>query len=238
MSTISPASQQARILVAEEDSVSRAFLAENLTADGYEIDTAVDGSEAVARLRTTGPDLIVVDVNGHTLGLLDWVRGADSAWCAVARDTPVIVLTSRVDDLHRVRVLEHGGDDVVVKPFSYPELRARIAAVLRRTIQRQPRPMLTAGPVCIDLRRRAVTVADRSVALSGLEYELLGKLASDPTRVFTRRELMSDVWGYSCGHTRTLDSHACRLRAKLANDTHRLVINVWAVGYRLLDADG
>ena len=77
--------------------------------------------------------MIVVDVNGTTLALLDWLRGADSALCAAATDTPVIVLTSRSEEVHRVRLLERGGDDVIVKPFSYPELRARIAAVLRRT---------------------------------------------------------------------------------------------------------
>jgi DNA-binding response OmpR family regulator len=148
----------------------------------------------------------------------------------------VIVLTSNREELHRVRLLERGGDDVIVKPFSYPELRARIAAVLRRTAPRQPRPTLTAGPVRIDLRDRSVSVDDRSVELSAVEYRLLCQLAGEPTRVFTRAELMAEVWGYAApGRTRTLDSHACRLRRKLACDTHRLVINSWGVGFKLLD---
>jgi DNA-binding response OmpR family regulator len=94
---------------------------------------------------------------------------------------------------------------------------------------------VTAGPVRIDRRRRAVTVGDRSIDLRGLEYALLCALAAEPSRVFTRDELMSAVWGYTSTHTRTLDSHASRLRIKLDNDTHRLVVNVWGVGYRLID---
>jgi len=224
-----------RLLLADEDQITRAFLAENLTADGYHVDTADDRNHAVQRLRTTTPDLIVADVNGETLALLDWLRETNHAVCAAATDTPVIILTSNGDELHRVRLLERGGDDVIVKPFSYPELRARIGAVLRRTAPRQPRPQLTAGPVRIDLRDRSVSVNERPVQLSAIEYRLLCHLAGEPTRVFTREELMRDVWGYrSAGRTRTLDSHACRLRAKLASNTHRLVINVWGVGYCLI----
>jgi DNA-binding response OmpR family regulator len=226
----------AHLLLADEDQTTRTFLADNLTADGYHVDTAHDRNQAIQRLRMTAPDLIVADVNGNTLGLLDWLRDADSGLCAAATDTPVIVLTSNGADVHLVRLLERGGDDVVVKPFSYPELRARIAAVLRRTVPRQPRPVVTAGPVRIDLRNRSVTIDERVVELSAVEYRLLCHLAGEPTRVFTREELMRDVWGYqTAGRTRTLDSHACRLRTKLASDTHRLVINVWGVGYRLKD---
>ena len=128
----------------------------------------------------------MVDVNGSTLALLDWLRGADSALCAAAIDTPVIVLTSRSEEVHSVRLLERGGDDVVVKPFSYPELRARIAAVLRRTMPRQPRPLLIAGPVRVDLRDRSVSVDARPVELSAVEYRLLCHLAGEPTRVLTK----------------------------------------------------
>jgi DNA-binding response OmpR family regulator len=231
-------SPDVRILLADEDESTRTFLADNLTADGYRVDTAVDRNDALARLRPIAPDLIVADVNGKTLSLLDWLRTANAALCAAATDTPVIALTSQSDELHRVRLLDRGGDDVVLKPFSYPELRARICAVLRRTAPRQPRPLLTAGPLRIDLRDRAVLVGERAVKLSALEYRLLCKLASEPTRVFTREQLLRDVWGFRGEvHTRTLDSHACRLRAKLASDTHRLLINVWGVGYRLIDGE-
>ena len=165
------------------------------------------------------------------------MRSTDPALRAIASDTPVIVLTSHPDEIDRVRLLERGGDDVIAKPFSYPELRARIAAVLRRTAPRQPQPVLTAGPLRLDPHRRTVTVDDRAVELSAIEYRLLHTLASEPSRVFTREELMADVWGYStAGPDRTLDSHGCRLRAKLANPTDKLIVNVWGVGLRLLDA--
>jgi DNA-binding response OmpR family regulator len=128
------------LLLADEDQTTRAFLADNLTADGYHVDTAKDRNQAIQRLRTKAPDLILADVNGQTLALLDWLRGADRALCAAATDTPVIVLTSNGAVIHLVRLLERGGDDAVVKPFSYPELRARIAAVLRRNAPRSHGP--------------------------------------------------------------------------------------------------
>ena len=91
--------------------------------------------------------------------------------------------------------------------------------------------MLSAGPLRVDLRARRVTIDERAVELSAVEYRLLCHLAAEPSRVFTREELMAQVWGYAApGRTRTLDSHACRLRRKLACDTHRLVVNVWGVG--------
>jgi DNA-binding response OmpR family regulator len=231
----SPTLHPRRILLCEEDPVSRSFLDDNLTADGYIVVATDDRDQALARLRGVAPDVILVDANGNTLGLVDAIRTADPGLYAAPSDTPLIVLTSRHEELHRVRILERGADDIVSKPFSYPELRARIAAVLRRTSPRVPPPVLAAGPVHIDLRQRSVTVAGRPVELRALEYQLLCKLASEPTRVFTRNELMRDIWGYTTGHTRTLDSHASRLRAKLVNESHNIVINVWGVGYRLID---
>ncbi len=226
---------QLRLLLAEEDVTTRAFLAENLTADGYAVDVAGDRNETLSRLRVIAPDLIVVDVNGKTLGLIDTLRNGDDSLLAATADTPVIVLTSQPEELHRVRLLERGGDDVILKPFSYPELRARITAVLRRTAPRQPHPVLSAGSLRIDVRTRAVTVAGRAVELSALEYQLLCVLAAEPTRVFTRQELMATIWGCTSLRGRTLDSHASRLRRKLATDTDKLIINVWGVGYRLID---
>ena len=126
-----------------------------------------------------------------------------------------------------MRLLQRGSDDVIAKPFSYPELRARVEAVLRRMAPREPGAIVSAGPVRIDRRCRTVPVGNRAVEVRGLEYALLCALAVEPTRVFTRNELMNEIWGYTGARTRTLDS---RLRIKLANDTHRLVINVWGVG--------
>jgi DNA-binding response OmpR family regulator len=196
------------ILLAEEHDTTRAFLADNLTADGYRVLIAPDRAKALALLSTAHPDLIVMDVNGQTLALLDAIRSGDGIAGRIDPDTPLIVLSRDADRLQRIRVLERGGDDVVRKPFAYPELRARIAAVLRRSEIRRGARILGAGPIVIDVRSREVRVFDRPVELSDKECQLLVTLAAEPTRVFTREELMRSVWGLQTfGRTRTLDSH-------------------------------
>jgi DNA-binding response OmpR family regulator len=148
------------------------------------------------------------------------------------------VLSRDADRLQRIRMLERGGDDVVRKPFAYPELRARIAAVLRRSEIRRRARILRAGPIVIDVRSREMRVFDRPVELSDKEYQLLAVLAGEPTRVFTRAELLRSIWGLQTfRRTRTLDSHASRLRRKLCSEGQdKLVVNVWGVGYRLCDS--
>jgi DNA-binding response OmpR family regulator len=227
------------ILLAEEHDATRAFLADNLTADGYRVLVAGDRAKALAVLSTSHPDLVLVDVNGQTLALLDAIRAGDGLAGRVDPDVPLIVLSRDADRLHRIRVLDRGGDDIVRKPFAYPELRARIAAVLRRSELRRGGRILRAGPIAIDVRSREVRVFDRLVELSAKEYDLLVTLAGEPTRVFTRAELMRGIWGLQTfGHTRTLDSHASRLRRKLCGGSHdKLVINVWGVGFRLVDRE-
>jgi DNA-binding response OmpR family regulator len=225
------------ILLAEEHDATRTFLADNLTADGYRVLIASDRPKALALLATSDPDLILVDVNGQTLALIDAVRSGEGLAGRVDPDTPLIALSRDADRLQRIRVLERGGDDVVRKPFAYPELRARIAAVLRRSEVRQGARILRAGPIVIDVRSREVRVFGRSVDLSDKEYQLLVTLAGEPTRVFTREELLRSIWGLQTfGRTRTLDSHASRLRRKLCGERDdKLVVNVWGVGYRLID---
>jgi DNA-binding response OmpR family regulator len=124
----------------------------------------------------------------------------------------------------------------VPKPFSYGELRLRIAAILRRTQRRIGLGSLRIGELELDPAGREVRLRGRRVELSQKEFALLRALAADPTRVLTKQELLRDVWGYrTLGTTRTLDSHACRLRNKLGVDGDRFVVNVWGVGYRLVD---
>jgi DNA-binding response OmpR family regulator len=173
-----------------------------------------------------------------TLELLDAVRSGEGIAGRSDPDTAMIVLSRDPDRLLRIRLLERGGDDVIKKPFAYPELRARIGAVLRRSqTSWRGRRTLRAGPVVIDVRSREVRVRERPVRLSSLEYQLLLALAHEPERVFTREELLRKVWGHSAdSRTRTLDSHAFRLRRKLCEGgDERLVVNVWGVGYRLMD---
>ena len=142
------------VLVVEEDDVARSFLAENLEADRYRVRTADSREKALAILLVQRPDVIVVDVNGKTLDLIDAIRDGDGLAGRVDPDTPLIVLTTRVDELHRIRVLDRGGDDVLAKPYSYPELRARITALLRRARARRAPRMLRVGQLTIDLSAR------------------------------------------------------------------------------------
>ena len=135
-----------------------------------------------------------------------------------------------------MRGFDLGADDYVQKPFGYEELRARITAVLRRRHSRKDGPVRT-GEILIDPARRKVTVGDREVHLAKKEFTLLRVLASDPTRVFSKDELLRDVWGIRApaGRTRTLDSHASRLRRKLDPEGQKYVVNCWGIGYRLTD---
>lgn len=220
----------------EEDEMPQ-IMKENLTADGYDVWTADSKEKALAILSVRQPDVVVVDVNGSTLGLIDAIRGGDGLAGHVDPHTPLIVLTARADELHRIRVLDRGSDDVLAKPYSYPELRARLSALLRRARARQAPRVLRAGELTIDLTARTVEVGGTRVELTAKEYELLRTLAREPTRVFTREELLRDVWGYvHLGRTRTLDSHASRLRRRLADaGATRLVRSIWGVGLRLID---
>jgi DNA-binding response OmpR family regulator len=152
-------------------------------------------------------------------------------------NVPVIVLGDPdSDSVDCVRALEGGCDDFVPRPFAYEELLARIRAVLRRTAPPR-REVLRAGAIEVDRVTRRVRVAGHPVALAGKEFELLTTLIGEPERVFTKEELLRDVWGFrSLGRTRTLDSHASRLRRKLtAGGDGPFVANVWGVGYRLMD---
>lgn len=227
------------ILVVEDDLATRTFLADNLTADGYDLLVAGSAREGLRMLEREAPDIALLDLglpDGDGLEVLRRLREADRVAERVDRDLPVVLLTGRAGDLDRMRGWERGCDDYVLKPFSYPELRARIAAVLKRARGRKGSGKLRVGGLEVDPVARVVTLAGARVALAAKEFALLQALAAEPTRVFTKEELLRDVWGFrSMGHTRTLDSHACRLRQKLGARGGRFVVNVWGVGYRLVD---
>jgi DNA-binding response OmpR family regulator len=182
--------------VAEEHPATRNFLIDNLAADGYRTLPAEDRAKALAMLDVEHPDLVVIDINGDTLDLVDAVRSATGLASRVDPDTPLIALTGQSDAIHRIRLLERGGDDVVAKQFTYPELRARIAALLRRSEARSAPRLRRIGPLTIDVPGREVRVDEQPVDLSAKEYELLLALSNDPARVFTREELLRDVWGF------------------------------------------
>jgi DNA-binding response OmpR family regulator len=227
------------LLVVEDDPVLATFLADNLTADGFELVLAASLRDGLRELEYRRPDLAIVDLglpDGSGLELLAAVREADGVVSRLDREMPLLVLSARDSELDRVRGFERGADDFVTKPFSYSELRLRITAMLRRTREQRGHGRLRVGELEIDPVAREVRLRGRRIDLSQKEFALLRALAADPTRVLTKEELLRDVWGFrSLGTTRTLDSHACRLRHKLGADGDRFVVNVWGVGYRLVD---
>jgi DNA-binding response OmpR family regulator len=200
------------LYLADAEPETRGFLERHLPHDGFELVGAHGRFDLV----------LAGDVDG--IG-----RFVDHA--------PVIVLgREEADVVDRVHAFRRGCDDYVARPFEYQELVERIRAVLRR-VRPQLVDVVEAPPVRIDLRTRDVRVAGNRVQLAQKEYELLLCLAREPERVFTKAELLHDVWNYRVpGRTRTLDSHASRLRRKLrdAGSPVALVENVWGVGYRLL----
>jgi DNA-binding response OmpR family regulator len=227
------------ILVVEDDRATRTFLADNLAADGYE-PLEADGARTAERLiASNSPDLAIVDLglpDEDGLVLVERIRQADGLTGRLDPELPVMIVSGRAGELDRLRGFERGCDDFLPKPFSYPELRARVAALLWRTRQRRSTTRLRFGPLEVDPFARLVRLHGDPVALSNKEFALLRALAGDPMKVFTREELLRGVWGFKAsGATRTLDSHASRLRAKLGVHGDRFIVNVWGVGYRLSD---
>ncbi|HEX6390126.1 MAG TPA: response regulator transcription factor [Solirubrobacteraceae bacterium] len=229
----------ATILLVEDDPATRTFLADNLCADGYEPLLAGSARDGMQMIETRFPDLAIVDVGlpDHSgLELLQSVREGDGIASRADPLLPIIVLSGRGAELDRLRGFRHGADDYVVKPFSYAELHARVRAVLRRADERRGRGRLRIGSLEVDPAARSVRVGGEAVRLSAKEFALVRTLAAEPTRVFSKEELMRTVWGTRVlGTSRTLDSHACRLRHKLGVGGDRFIVNVWGVGYRLVD---
>jgi DNA-binding response OmpR family regulator len=220
----------AALLLAEPESSTREFLQRHLADDGFDVLGAEAEPEALDLVERLKPSLVLSSPE-FCRRLRQGEPGR--SW---DREVPVIVLgESEADTVDRVRAFDRGCDDYLPRPFHYDELLARIRAVLRRTSP-SARDRLEAGPIAVDLVTRRTTVHGRSLMLPAKEYDLLAKLASDSERVFTKEQLLREVWGYrSLGRTRTLDSHASRLRRKLAQaGAGPCVVNIWGVGYRLL----
>lgn len=232
-------SRTATLLLVEDDEVASGFLADNLAADGYSVLTAHTLSAAQRLLATRILDLAVIDLSlpdGDGLELLRAVRGADGVVDRVDPDLPLIVVSGRGSDVERLRGYERGCDEYVVKPVFYPELRARIEVLLRRRTRTPGRGRVRVGPIELDARSRQAWLEGAPLKLSSKEFSLLRVLVGDPSRAFSREELLREVWGFETPcQTRTVDSHASRLRKKLAGGGDRFVINVWGIGYRLLD---
>jgi DNA-binding response OmpR family regulator len=228
------------VLVVEDDQATRAFLLDNLAADGFRVAGASGAREALRAIELRQPALVVLDLaldDGSGLAVLDRVRAADGLSVRIDPQLPVLVLSGRSGDADRVRSFARGADDHLCKPFLYAELLARVRALLRRAEARRDQGVMRVGDLTIDPATRAVRLAGRRIELSAKEFALLHALAEQPTRVYGKQELLRDVWGYlSLGKTRTLDAHACRLRKKLRAPGRPWVVNVRGVGYKLTES--
>jgi two-component system phosphate regulon response regulator PhoB len=210
----------ARIMVVEDEAALSMLLSYNLEAEGFIVDRIERGDEAEIKLSETIPDLVILD------WMVPGVSGLEICRRMRARETtrtlPVIMLTARGEESERVRGLAIGADDYVVKPFSVPELMARVHALLRRARPDRASGVLSAGDLDLDRQNWRVRRAGREVHIGPTEFRLLDHLMGKPGRVFSRAQLLDSVWGLSAEiDERTVDVHIGRLRKALSNATEK-----------------
>jgi len=227
--------------VVEDDRTLRQAITYNLAREGYEVRSAVDGEQALAAVRSQPADLVLLDVMLPGMSGLEVLR----TMRAEGIDTPVLILSAKGEEIDRVVGLKVGADDYVTKPFSRPELFARVEAVLRR-VRRAVPPVdsgpetIRAGGLVIDRGARRAEFAGTPLSLTPREFDLLAHLAANPDRVFTREQLLSRLWGHDYdGDARTLDVHVSWLRTKLrALDGQNHLRTVRGVGYAFVTEPG
>lgn len=221
-----------RILVVDDEKLLVKGIKFNLENEGYTVDCAYDGEEAVNLAKSTDYDLILLDL------MMPKKSGLDA--CMEIREfstVPIIMLTARTDDMDKIIGFEYGADDYVTKPFNILELKARIRALLRRSNlsnQAANEPKLIIGNIALDLENRSAEVDGRIIELTAREYDLIELFMKNPGRVYSRENLLDIIWGRDYqGDIRTVDVHVHRLRDKLeanpAEPDH--LITKWGVGY-------
>jgi DNA-binding response OmpR family regulator len=229
-----------KILLVEDDADIARLIQLHLDDQHYDTTLAGDGESALAKAQGGRFDLVVLDL---MLPGLDGLSVCQRLR-ALPGYVPILMLTAKSSEVDRVVGLEVGADDYVTKPFSIPELLARIKALLRRAqALAAPQPaaeteVIERGGLAIDLGRRSVCVDGRSVALTAREFDLLAHFVRHPGRVFTRAQLLDQVWGYGHeGYEHTVNTHINRLRAKIEADAAapRYILTVWGVGYRFAE---
>ncbi|MEJ2262332.1 MAG: response regulator transcription factor [Anaerolineales bacterium] len=220
-----------KLLVVDDKKELRGLLKQYLSQEGFEVFTASDGQEALFVARQEKPDLIILDLMMPEMGGYEFMRVH-----AREADTPIIILTAKLEENDKVLGLELGADDYVTKPFSIRELTARVRAVLRRleklTVEQD---ILHAADITLDRIGRVVKVGDEQIDLTPSEFDLLATLMAAPGRAFSRLELLNRLQGPAYeGYERTIDVHIRNLRAKIEpDDAHpRYIETVYGVGYR------
>ena len=227
----------ARVLVVDDEKLIVKGIRFSLEQDGYEVDCAYDGEEAVSQVKANKYDIVRLDV------MLPKADGYEV--CQSIRefsDVPVIMLTAKGNDMDKILGLEYGADDYVTKPFNILEVKARIKAILRRNARREKqsrepeRNVVTAGSLSLDRDSRRVFVGEKEINLTAKEFDLLELLVCNPNKVYSREELLGYVWGnraLDTGDVRTVDVHVRRLREKIepSPSAPQFVHTKWGVGY-------
>ena len=228
------------ILVVEDDVELAELIAAQLRELDYLVAIAHDGNEGLEKAVTASLDLMILDVVLPGLDGFEICRSLRSQCHYV----PILMLTSKTAEIDRVLGLELGADDYLAKPFSMRELTARAKAILRRAeLMRLPAPgedvqLLKQGDITVDIEGRSVRMAGRAVALTQREFDLLAHFVRHPGKVFTRAELLTEVWGYRYkGYEHTVNSHVNRLRSKIEPNPMQpaFILTVWGVGYKFRD---
>jgi len=203
-----------RILIVEDEASLTLLLRYNLEAAHYIVETAMRGDEAEIKLKESPPDLVILDWMLPGLSGIEICRRLRAR--VETRQMPIIILTARGEESERIRGLATGADDYIVKPFSVPELIARVNALLRRAAPEKVIGVLSFGDIEMNREKRRVSRAGRAIELSPTEYQLLEYLMERPGRVFSREQLLDGVWGRdTCIDERTVDVHVGRLRQAL-----------------------
>lgn len=225
-----------KILIVDDEPAIVKGLSFSLKQDGYEIDAAYDGEEAIEKFNTNPCDLVILDVmlpklNG--LGVLQRIREQSSV--------PVIMLTAKGEDMDKILGLDYGADDYITKPFNILELKARIKAVFRRLADAGgggSEQVIQVRNMEINLSNRSVIIDEKEVSLTAKEFDLLQLFASNPGKVYSRESLLEIVWKYDyLGDLRTVDVHIRRLREKIERNPSQpeFIFTKWGVGYYFAD---
>jgi two-component system alkaline phosphatase synthesis response regulator PhoP len=222
-----------KIVVIEDDADIAGLVEHYLTAEGFRVSLAADGAEGFKRVKTTPPDLVILDLMLPGMDGLDVCKALRAA--PVTAAVPILILTAKGEESDKVIGLELGADDYLTKPFSPKELVARVKALLRRKSRQDTTTLYTYRELTLDREKHEVTLKGKGVTLTAKEFALLQQLLENPGRVLTRQVLLDRVWGYQADvTTRTVDVHVRRLREKIPLLTEA-IITVKTLGYKLKD---